>query len=59
MIVLKKNLENFVRQSDTRIGLLREVLERIQKGEKVDVEQALGTGNPEKELEWEDGKTST
>jgi hypothetical protein len=45
-----------MRQSDVRIGLLREVVEKLQRGEKVDVEQVLGTGDPEKELEWEDGQ---
>ncbi|KAK0630654.1 hypothetical protein B0T17DRAFT_616278 [Bombardia bombarda] len=53
MISLKKNFATFMRQSDVRIGLLREVVEKIQKGEKVDVERALGTGDAEKELEWE------
>lgn len=55
MIALKKGFETFVRQSDVRIGLLREVVEKLQKGEKVDVERVLGTGIPEKEAEWEDG----
>jgi len=54
LIVLKRDFATFMRQSDVKIGLLREVVERIQKGESVDVEQALGTGNPEKEVEWED-----
>ncbi|KAK1751638.1 hypothetical protein QBC47DRAFT_454464 [Echria macrotheca] len=53
MIALKKDFEAFMRQSDVKIGLLREVVEKLQKGEKVDVERALGTGVPEKELEWE------
>lgn len=53
MIAMKKDFETFIRQSDTRIGLLREVIERIQKGEKVDVEQILGSGDLERELEWE------
>ncbi|AEO69509.1 uncharacterized protein THITE_2119989 [Thermothielavioides terrestris NRRL 8126] len=55
MIALKKNFATFMRQSDVRIGLLREVVEKLQRGEKVDVEQVLGTGDPEKELAWEEG----
>ncbi|MCJ1272387.1 hypothetical protein MMC21_000173 [Puttea exsequens] len=31
---------------------LREILERVRKGEEVDVEKELGTGNPEQEREW-------
>ncbi|KAL2016477.1 hypothetical protein VTK56DRAFT_3473 [Thermocarpiscus australiensis] len=54
MISLKKDFATFMRQSEVRIGLLREVVEKLQKGEKVDVEQVLGTGDPEKELAWEE-----
>ncbi|KAL2129425.1 hypothetical protein VTI74DRAFT_7819 [Chaetomium olivicolor] len=54
MIALKKDFATFMRQSDVRIGLLREVVEKLQRGEEVDVEKVLGTGDPEKELEWED-----
>ena len=55
MIALKKGFETYARQSDVRIGLLREVVEKLQRGEKVDVEKVLGTGVPEKEAEWEQG----
>lgn len=58
MISLRQGFETFMRQTDVRIGLLKEVVERIQRGEKVDVEQALGTGNPEKEQEWADSRYS-
>ncbi|KAK4106664.1 hypothetical protein N658DRAFT_512437 [Parathielavia hyrcaniae] len=53
MIALRKDFATFVRQSDVRIGLLREVVEKLQRGEKVDLEKVLGTGDEEKELEWE------
>jgi len=55
MIALKKGFETYSRQTDVRIGLLREVVEKLQRGEKVDVEKVLGTGVPEKEAEWERG----
>ena len=55
MIALRKDFATFMRQSDVRIGLLREVVEKLQKGEDVDVEKVLGTGDAEKELEWEQG----
>ncbi|KAG7290341.1 hypothetical protein NEMBOFW57_000341 [Staphylotrichum longicolle] len=54
MISLKKDFATFMRQSDVRIGLLREVVEKLQKGEEVDVEKVLGTGDPERELAWEE-----
>ncbi|CAK7215704.1 hypothetical protein SCUCBS95973_002568 [Sporothrix curviconia] len=53
MIALKKDFETFMRQSDVKIGLLREVVERVQRGEEVDVERVLGTGDPAKEAEWD------
>jgi len=55
MIALKKDFATFIRRTDVRIGLLREVVEKLQRGERVDVEKTLGTGVPEKELEWEEG----
>ncbi|KAI1467169.1 uncharacterized protein F4812DRAFT_51715 [Daldinia caldariorum] len=54
MIVLKKDFETFMRRSEVRIGTLREVVEKLQRGEEVDVEKALGTGDAEKEKEWEE-----
>ncbi|KAI0115133.1 hypothetical protein F4814DRAFT_308094 [Daldinia grandis] len=54
MIALKKDFETFMRRSEVRIGLLREVIEKLQKGEEVDVQKALGTGDVEKEKEWEE-----
>jgi hypothetical protein len=55
LISVKQDYAAFMRQSDARIGLLREVVEKLQRGEKVDVERVLGAGDAEKELEWEDG----
>lgn len=55
MISLRKNFDAFMRRSDVRIGLLREVVERVQNGEVVDVEKVLGVGDPERETEWEEG----
>jgi hypothetical protein len=59
MISLKKDFEAFIRRSDVRIGLLREVVERIQRGEKVDVEKVLGSGDAQREQMWEDGTYPT
>lgn len=56
MISLRKDFEAFMRQSDVRVGLLREVVEKLQRGEEVDVEKVLGTGDAEKELQWEDSE---
>jgi hypothetical protein len=55
MIALRKDFSTFTRQADVRIGLLREVVEKLQRGEDVDVERVLGTGDPEKEQLWEQG----
>ncbi|KAH8169752.1 hypothetical protein LIA77_10296 [Sarocladium implicatum] len=54
MITLRNSFEKHMRQTEVRIGLLREVVEKIQRGEAVDVEKALGTGEPKKEADWEE-----
>ncbi|KZF26063.1 hypothetical protein L228DRAFT_257559 [Xylona heveae TC161] len=54
MIALRREYATITRRSEARIGLLREVIERVQKGEEVDVEGLLGTGDKVKEREWEE-----
>ncbi|KAI9786077.1 MAG: hypothetical protein M1816_008105 [Peltula sp. TS41687] len=54
MIALRTEFTAFSRRADARISLLKEVLDRVQKGEDVDVEGLLGTGDEEREREWED-----
>jgi hypothetical protein len=54
MIALRRNFATFIRRAEVRIGTLREVVEKLQRGEEVDVEKALGTSNVEKEKEWEE-----
>ncbi|ODA82574.1 hypothetical protein RJ55_01081 [Drechmeria coniospora] len=54
MIALRKQAEQYARQSAVRIGLLREVVEKIKNGEEVDVEKILGTGDPQREADWEE-----
>jgi hypothetical protein len=55
MIALRNDFAAFSRRTDVKIDLLREVIRRVQNGEEVDVEGLLGTGDPEKEQEWEEG----
>lgn len=57
MIALRNDFLAFSRKTDAKIGLLREVLERIQKGEEVDVKGLLGTGDAQQESEWEEGQS--
>ncbi|CCU80326.1 hypothetical protein BGHDH14_bgh05363 [Blumeria hordei DH14] len=54
MIALKKDFVAFNRRSEAKIRLLKEIIEKIQRGERVDVERLLGTGNNEMEQEWHD-----
>ncbi|KAF7554830.1 hypothetical protein G7046_g6697 [Stylonectria norvegica] len=54
MITLRNSFEKYMRQSEIKIGKLREVVEKIQNGEQVDVEKALGTGDPKREADWEE-----
>ena len=55
MIAMRNSFAAFSRRADARIGLLREIVERIQNGEEVDVEGLLGTGDAKREKEWEEG----
>lgn len=56
MIALRHEHKNFTLKTNARIAALKEVVEKLQRGEEVDVEKVLGTGDPTRELEWEDGK---
>lgn len=56
MLTLKNSYAAYSRSTDAKIELLREVIERVKNGEKVDVEKLLGTGDEAKEREWEEGK---
>ncbi|KAM3078874.1 hypothetical protein ACMFMF_003805 [Clarireedia jacksonii] len=55
MIALRNGFAAFERRADAKIRLLKEVIERIQNGEKVDVKGLLGTGDKKQEEEWEQG----
>ena len=59
MIALRNQTSRYLRQAGLRLELLREVVERIQKGEDVDVEKMLGTGEPQKEDDWAEGEFYT
>ncbi|KAL1901306.1 hypothetical protein Cpir12675_000539 [Ceratocystis pirilliformis] len=54
LLGMKNEFATFTRRTDTRICLLKEVIERLQAGEKFDVDRALGAGDEDQEREWED-----
>ena len=43
-----------MRKAEAKIAKLKEVIEKLHKGEEVDVERVLGTGDETQELEWEE-----
>ncbi|KAF7677418.1 hypothetical protein GT037_004277 [Alternaria burnsii] len=49
---LKQERTHNLRRAEAKIGVLREVIERVQRGEDVSVEAALGTGDAADEREW-------
>lgn len=59
MITLRNEYTVFSRKSDAKIALLKDVLERVQRGEHVDVEKLLGTGDEQQEQEWKDGRSKS
>ncbi|KAL9103561.1 MAG: hypothetical protein Q9163_001399 [Psora crenata] len=54
MAALRNHYTQFSRKAEIKIALLKEVIEKIQRGEEVDVERALGTGDEVQEQEWKD-----
>ncbi|TVY71489.1 hypothetical protein LSUE1_G007025 [Lachnellula suecica] len=54
MIALRNEFAAFTRRADAKIGLLKEIIERVKNGEEVDVEGLLGTGDSQREKEWEE-----
>lgn len=52
MLWLKQERAQNLRKAEAKIGILKEVIERVQNGEKVDVERLLGTGDAESEKAW-------
>lgn len=56
MIALRTDFKNFSRKAEVKIGLLQDAIDRLHRGEDVDVERLLGTGDEQQEREWEDGE---
>jgi hypothetical protein len=56
VITLKTEAEDTRRMVESRTRLLDNVIRRLRSGEAVDVKEALGTGDPEKESEWAKGR---
>lgn len=54
LVSLKTRRLNYKRSTEAKLSLLREVIGKVQRGEDVDVEAMLGTGDPEREKEWEE-----
>lgn len=59
MLALKHDFAAYTRSTDSKISLLREVIEKVQRGEDVDVRKLLGTGDETKEREWEQGQSNS
>jgi hypothetical protein len=51
----KSQIREISWQSKERIQTLRETIEKVRKGEAIDIRAALGTGDPEIEKKWEQG----
>ena len=56
MLALRNEYPTSSRKADAKIALLKEVLDKIRRGEEVDVDKVLGTGDEQQEQEWADGR---
>ena len=54
ILQLQTEFSTFMRRAELKVTKLREVVEALHKGEEVDVEKALGTGDEGREREWEE-----
>ncbi|QDS72216.1 hypothetical protein FKW77_005386 [Venturia effusa] len=53
-LALKNEMLAYTRATEGKLALLREVIERVKKGEELDVDEVLGTGKVTDEGEWFD-----
>lgn len=53
-MTVKTEADKGYRLADIKLRQLREVIEKLERGEEVDVEKVLGTGDEASELEWEE-----
>ena len=54
ILQVQNDFNTFTRRAELKIGKLREVVNALQRGEEVDVERALGTGDETQECGWEE-----
>jgi hypothetical protein len=54
-LTLKNEMYAYSRRTEAKIAVLKDVIGMVQRGEDVDVEGMLGTGDEAKEEEWFDG----
>lgn len=52
ILQLQIDFNTFMRKAELKIDKLREVVNALQRGEEVDVEKALGTGDEAQERDW-------
>ncbi|KTW27626.1 hypothetical protein T552_02068 [Pneumocystis carinii B80] len=52
ILFIKQEFNEFEAEIDAKISHLRDIIDRIQKGENLDISKELGTGVDEKEKEW-------
>jgi len=50
----KSQLRDISTQSKERQQSLRDAIEKVRKGEPIDLRVVLGTGDPEQEKKWDD-----
>lgn len=58
MIALRNDFVKTSSIADKQIRNLKEVIDRVRAGKKVDVEALLGTGKTKKEIGWAQSKSS-
>lgn len=57
MIAMRHEHDDYMRRANVKVAVLKEVIDRLYRGEDVDVEGMLGAGDEKEERSWQEGRS--
>jgi len=54
LLHIKQSYSEYLVWSKSKIGVLKDIIERIQNGDEVDLKKELGTGDQKSEASWDE-----
>lgn len=58
MIAMRHEHDDYMRRANVKVAVLKEVVDKLYRGEDVDVEGMLGVGDEKEEKSWQEGMLS-